>query len=56
MAHRLITLEPELRPPGELTGTIVLDAAGDGMAFIARIDVELGGLVRHAGGRRRPNP
>jgi hypothetical protein len=51
-----ITLEPDLRPPGELTGTIVLDAAGDGMAFTARVDVELGGLVRHAGGRRQPDP
>jgi hypothetical protein len=51
-----VTYRPELRPPGELTGDVVIDAAGDGMAFSERLEVELAGQVRHGGGRRVPGP
>ncbi len=51
-----VTLRPELRPPGALVGVVTVDAAGDGMTFGAAVEIELGGLVRHGGGRRRPNP
>lgn len=51
-----VTYRPELRPPGELTGAVVIGAAGDGMAFSERLEVALAGQVRHGGGRRVPGP
>ena len=51
-----VSYRPELRPAGELTGAVVVDASADGMAFSERLEVELSGQLRHGGGRRVPGP
>jgi len=51
-----VTFIPELRPPGAVAGAVVIDAEGDGMSFSERLEVVLAGQVRHAGGRRTPDP
>jgi hypothetical protein len=49
-----VSVNPEHRPTGDWSGTVQIDAQGDGMAFSKTVDVALEGKKRRGGRRRRP--